>query len=551
MSEQMPDQWAAFARRMMDHGLTPPAGFFGDDAAGAGDAPERPAIELPRKGRTLYTVAQELGKVCAEAGYYRSEDNVVIRVDEGQLALREVEAQEFRTDVSASVFLFMLMGREERRRVEETMTVDATRGLLASQAFKGQLPLCQRVSGMRLPVFRKSGALELLPAGYDAESATYTVGGIRIEEGLPLEEARARLDELFGLFPWAEGLPVAECQGYAVQIAAMLSLFCRMLLPAGALRPAFLWTSNERRSGKSLLGKIAAMVSYGKMNSTGFDREDKFSDKITAMAFGGEELCFLDNVKRKLQGESLERLLTSPDWGDRKKGVSEFFSLRNRMWVMITSNHAEASPDMDLRALKVRLFVPEGDPRARKGVPREARILESSVATPAFRGRVLSALWAIVRHWDAEGRPDVGSGAVLRGFEEWSDLIPPMVKLAGLVDPVAVEEGDELDVELRDFRALMGAVAEEMAAERRDEKDFEFADLVNLARSAALFVELIGASDEEGDALKGARSWRAAFARLLKNRQGSRWSTSHGEVRFGKDPRSWARMYIVELVAAE
>lgn len=556
-------QWEEVRRMLEGMGMAPPPGP-GDDGADPREMedgrPQRPEVELPRKGRTLRMVAEELGKILAKVGYYRSPDNLVVRVVDDQGKFAPVGPQGFRTDVARYVYLWMWTGKgDDRRQVEETMTVEAARGMLESECLMDELPRLERVSFVRLPVLRDSGDLELLPIGYDEEARTYTVEGIRIDETVDLEDALGRLAEMFRSFPWVEGemLRLEDRPSYAVQITAMLSLWCRLMLPDGALRPAFIWDSNQRRTGKSLLGKIAALVSYGKMNATRFDRDEKFSDKITAMMFGGEELCFIDNLKRKLGGEAIEMLLTAPDWGDRKKGVSEFFSLPNRMWVLVSSNHADTSEDMAHRALVARLFVEEGDTRARKRVAKEALIKESQLKTAAFRGRVLSALWAIVRHWDAVGRPDAEkgwngvAGEVLPGFEEFCDLIPPMVRAAGMVDPVRPPaEGEELSGELRDMKRLMAAIAEDMHEREATADKYEFVDVVEISRREELFLDVIGASDEEGDAIKGRASWRSAFGRKLGEKRGSGWETPHGRLLFGDRSKPWSRAYEVTLSPA-
>jgi len=59
------------------------------------------------------------------------------------------------------------------------------------------------------------------------------------------------------------GEMVKQSRSQAVQIGAMLSLFCMGIIPKGANRMGFIYNANSQRSGKTLLAKLAIMSVCG------------------------------------------------------------------------------------------------------------------------------------------------------------------------------------------------------------------------------------------------------------------------------------------------
>lgn len=98
-------------------------------------------------------------------------------------------------------------------------------------------------------------------------------------------------------------------------------------------------------------------------------------------------------------------------------------------------------------------YFQEADPQARViGAP----IIDSVwLAKPENRRRILSALWAIVRHWDHAGRP-LAAGRTRQGFDIWGEIIGGMVEFAGFGDMLAMPKLDNAgDTEADDVVSLV------------------------------------------------------------------------------------------------
>jgi hypothetical protein len=92
-----------------------------------------------------------------------------------------------------------------------------------------------------------------------------------------LRESTTCLREILQEFPFADWKTeiiqdeegeqeVRQSRSQAVQVAAMLSLFCTAMLPDGANRMGFIYNANSQRSGKTLLAKLAIMAVCGVFN---------------------------------------------------------------------------------------------------------------------------------------------------------------------------------------------------------------------------------------------------------------------------------------------
>jgi len=122
----------------------------------------------------------------------------------------------------------------------------------------------------------------------------------------------------------------------------------------------------------------------------------------------------------------------------------------------LTGNQASTSPDMAERCLFVELFIEEVDNRAR----HISRIIDDDfLAEPARRAEMLSAMWALVRAWEADGKPRAPSPFMPR-FEQWSRLVGGIVYNSGFGDPLE-EPAISRDAELRDMHELMKVLAPE------------------------------------------------------------------------------------------
>jgi hypothetical protein len=119
----------------------------------------------------------------------------------------------------------------------------------------------------------------------------------------------------------------------------------------------------------------------------------------------------------------------------------------------------------------------------------------------AMRPKILGACWALVRHWDAMGRPQPSRSH--SAFPAWASIIGGIVEAAGFACPfetariaiVADEDGEGM----RQLVAAMTPVTAHTSSQ-----------IVDLCRRFDIFPGLVGSTDDDM-----GRSQRTAFGRLI------------------------------------
>jgi hypothetical protein len=118
-----------------------------------------------------------------------------------------------------------------------------------------------------------------------------------------------------------------------------------------------------------------------------------------------------------------------------------------------------------------------------------------------LRPQILSALWTLVREWDAFGRPH--SSCTHSAFPEWSKIVGGIVEFAGYGCPFA-------NAEIDDAGDTAGANMHELVKLLAQREPVKFDELVELSRKHGLFEWIIG---DDGE-LK--RSEKSKLGKLLK-----------------------------------
>jgi hypothetical protein len=285
---------------------------------------------------------------------------------------------------------------ENEISLDRTMSEGDAKGVLSAQQFLRRLPKLEKLATTRLPVMRADNKIELLPGGYDSESLTLTIVQCEYDETLPLDEARKRINDLLSEFCFAD-----KGRSKAVAIAAMVTLFGIRLLPKGALRPVFIYLANAEGAGKTMLAKCAISPVHGVVDTEGAPKDKtEIAKELLTAVIEARSYTLLDNCKGHLDSAQLEAFVTSVRWKGRILGVSKSFCGENNVTVLITGNGCTVSPDIRRRSLFVELFMEQERAEDRKF----KRILDDGELL-AMRPRILAALWALVREWDAAGRP--------------------------------------------------------------------------------------------------------------------------------------------------
>lgn len=507
-----------------------------EDGRGAGnDGPtgQLPRLQLPGAGVELRTFARRLGEVLKGKEVYRR-DRVLVRANHRALRMDPVTPHAMRTIAEEWVAFFT-----ERQTIQgvfqlaSSMTLDVATAVLQAPVFLDQIPEVSRINPVRQPVFRGNGRLALLPEGYDAESCTFTFrSGIGYDEGIKFHDAVRYLDDLLGEFPFADVCSqTGQSRSKSVTIAGMLSMFAGGLLPARALRPVLVYTSNSQRSGKSLLAKMALLPLFGTFAPQAWsENKEEMRKTLDSEVLSASPYIIFDNLKGHVNNATLEAFLTAPSWKGRVLGCNQMFQADNIASVFLTGNQLSVSTDIAGRSLWVELWVDQADPQERR-VQRE--IDEQWLADPKNRRDILSALWAIVKEWDARGRPRGEGGLV--GYGAWCGLIGGIAREVGWGDPLHAPKLDLAgDNQLEDMTELAVLLLGEAQT-----SEYTFAEIVEIARGHNLFDWIIPDEDE----LKPRE--KSMLGKMLRSYEGRIFHRGDVHVRFGQRGRKRTRRYSV------
>ena len=460
------------------------------DSFGTAVLDPRPKIRLPGADYLLSSTAEKLGECLADKPLFIRNDEIVILRNR---KLELVTPQTFRTLVEHYAVCYRLReGPREAYEINVTMEEGEARGLLASLQFKRKLRTVKRLNLCRLPVWGEGSRPELLPEGYDRGSKTLTISNVPYADDMPLEEAKATIDDLFGEFVFADGE-----RSKAVSIAALIGMYAAQLLPPGSIRPSFVVTKNAEGAGATTLVNCVGVTILGEV-LTGVKPadEDETRKLLTSAVRDGRTLILFDNQKAKLSSASLEAFIGSPTWSDRLLGVNQTVSFPNLATVFVTSNGCKVSPDMRRRSLFIELHLEE-----ERAEDRKFRRNLSFATLLSLRSRILAACWSLVRKWHEAGQP--GPRRSSSTFDDWATTIGGIVQSAGYgcaletarVADIADEDGDAM-------RTLVGMM--------EPGKRYTFGEIVTLCRKNGCFESLVGGA---GDLMK--KSDQITMGRLL------------------------------------
>lgn len=434
---------------------------------------DKPGIQLPGDRRLISDFAAEIGDLLRAQNIYLR-GGIPVRLNEKTHAFEPVEAEFLRT--WAEKFLTCYQVRrtpdEVTFKVCRTMTAGDAQAVLSAPQFMERLREVDILAAVPVPVIRPDGRIELTRPGYDAQAKVLTESALELPV-MPLTVAKSALDSILEEFCWAD-----DGRSKAVTISAMLSIWAGSILPPGALRPFFIILGNAEGCGKGLLAKLAVMPTLGTFPATSAPAEEaEWKKYLLSIIMEGKRVAVLDNFRGHLKSAALEGFLTAQNWSDRILGVSKTFTGQNNCTMLLTGNQCTIGPDVRRRALIVELFMTaeRAEDRIFKRKLEARQILE-------MRADILGALWAIIRAWDAAGRPAPKRSHA--SFPDWADIFGGMVEFAGWHCPLdtAKLEGNGGDVDLEDMRRLATA-----ATDTASKDTFDMAQLCALAAAQGCF----------------------------------------------------------------
>lgn len=485
----MSNQADALNKVALEAGLIPaPAPGVVLDAEGQpADRPELPWILLPGDGRSGVDFHTEMGMQLRERGLYRYKGRLVtVAVDEttGRAEIEDMDAHRFRDWVEHYLVCFKMFFPRKGGAIKERqmMGVDMANTCLAADSFKRQLPRLLRVNYVRLPIIRKNGALEMLPAGFDAETGIFT-----IPPEWEYDEAMTAIEGLTILEELIEEFDFQDTRSRSIFFASLFSMYGFFLQPIASRRVNFLFHSNAERSGKTLLVEIILTIAFRWASVDSLPEDaSKLRDRLdTAVREAKPYLVFDDLDKTFLRSGLLNAFMTATFWSGRKFHAQEEFEQAKLAVIFMTANNLEVTADIAGRTLICDLVSVEADAQAKKiKRPIDAEYIRQ----PAMHRQLCSALWALLREWYARRSEVPAPPRPLKGYEAWSRMYGGMVKAFGLGDPFEQRkvEGSG-NTEYDDMQALM----EKLAHDVKKSHEWTFVDIVQEARALNCFPHII------------------------------------------------------------
>lgn len=494
--------------------------------------PEKPPLEIDRP---FNYVAQALGLEAKKSNLFRRGEQFVT-VDSETGETRGMTSARF---VSWIEGIVSPVRSVERKKAPgeywlryARLGKEAAQSLLESDHFRASVRELRGVHEVRLPVWRVEGkkrTIELLPEGYDEATGIFTADTVPFDFELDPVSARKWLDELL------EGYPFADEASRAVQFAAMLSPFARLLLPEGAKRLMIIHNGNQPGTGKSTLARMALAGVYGAAAVKSVDRDPAELRKVLdTCAFERKPFLFLDNMT-DLRSPELNAFVTSGRWSARVLGKSQTEEVTVEAQVFLNGNQLDVGRELARRAAVCNLFLAT-DPLERK-FARE--ISDEWLVEPATRGSLLAVAWAAVRQWRDAGM-QIDPQHTRASFEAYTKLVGSIVAAFGMGAPFAPTaiSGDE---EGEATAELLDAAAASVQLVGNPGKNFNSDELLALADELHLIEAIVPyCKNELGKKQVFGRKVKAWRGRERTDKRGRRYE-------FGKSRDGQTAIYTITI----
>ena len=322
--------------------------------------------------------------------------------------------------------------------------------------FDGPWPSLPRLVGIsEVPILRPDGSLLQTP-GYDARTGYWYEPRCSfpdVAEEPTKAEAEAAYAELADVF---SEFPYVSPEMAAIPVAAALTVIARAHLVNEAV-PGFVFDASAGGTGKTLQTDCIATITSGRAASRkAYPATDEECDKVlAAYAARGAALIAIDDIKRPLGGENLDRIITARDEVDfRKLGETLLISAPWRAVLLFTGVNVSFFGQMARRVLVGRIESPLERPQDKTDWKRPRLVEWVSQERP----RLVAALLTILRAYIVAGSPDLTGGARWGSFEGWSALIPNAVRFAGGPDILRFRAPEDADVERESLGALLAGL---------------------------------------------------------------------------------------------
>ena len=459
------------------------ASKLGVDMDVQGGEAKRPVAPVLNVMRPILDLQLEVAHLVRGEGLYTRNGRVVTVSEAGV----EEEMDEKRFISFVPRFCVTAKGVDEDGKPKRVdLSAKRAGEILAGDLFKSMMPEVTRILPARLPVFGKDRkTVRLLPKGYDPELRVFVLNDAPEIEEWDIDDATGFLRGLFKGFPWGD-----SGRSMAAQVSAMVGLFCQMLFPDACAVPFYYYNANMEGSGKSILAEIVIASIYGKCDTDDFGSGEEFLKSLASHALAYSSYLFMDDVEGLVKSQTLNRWIVQSYWSTRQMHTLKKVSVPKKCMTIMTANRATLSDDLTRRAVIVDLFSEKTAAERLKERGETGEVTSEWLARPETRTQILSALWALVRHWADEGM--IRGPRAIPSFVEWSRIVGGIVYAAGFGDPFEpaqlLDAGDKWQQE---WRALFAGVVRRFNP-TKEGTSIPLPEWCAVAREHGLYVDKLG-----------------------------------------------------------
>lgn len=317
------------------------------------------------------------------------------------------------------------------------------------------LPRLVRVTDV--PLHSASGTLRVTP-GYDPDTETFLVPGFAIR--MPpavgeVTEAHVREAEdilIEGLrdFPFSdvfngkELLPIYTdeigADGHRIPnwdrgmgsrvnvIGCLVHCFTPNLRTGPS--PSYHIDKPKMATGAGYLANFISIVRDGRrMVPTPLPKsEEEIEKRITALRLGGGNFIMWDNIRNKVESESLALYETGDTYRGRKLGESSSPIFPTDVPMIYTTNNGTFTSEHYRRKVAIRLDASKAKPRERTGFKYQPYAEKMLSLRPDF----VWAIHVLINNWLQKGRPAPSQVPYFASYPEWTSVVGGVLEAAGI-----------------------------------------------------------------------------------------------------------------------
>jgi len=409
-------------------------------------------ITKPCQGKLISQFAEEISEQIKDKQelFYRTNSKEIIQIGKIKLLGEEKESYTGFIIIKPQAFITLIekyitpghivknKKTDEMEFKESSISAELASALLQSEQLQKALPQINRIFTIPIPILYK-GEITFPKTGYDERFGSWLPEDApRITEPeMKLEEAKGIFKNIFHEFCFKKQ------QDYYNALAGLITPFLRGLLTKFCTRtPIFFYLANRETAGKDYLAGITGIIYEGtdlqdapicNAEKHGGSNSEELRKKILASMIGGRKRMHFSNNKGYIDNAVFESITTLETYTDRILGRSENLKFDNEIDFSLSGNVGVGfTPDFANRCRFINLFldIENANQREFENPNLHQFVLEN-------RGKIISAMYCLVRNWKEQGMPE--GKLPFASYSQWAKICGGIMESAGYGNPCTID----------------------------------------------------------------------------------------------------------------